>query len=118
MTRNPFEHHLRLKRPCDNCPFLKSGGIDLETGRLEGIVEGLLSNDRSTFQCHKTVHCAQGGTWTDEGDYLASGHEAMCAGAAAFLMKRGRPSVNMRIGFAMGCATPDQWTGAADLVID
>lgn len=26
----------RLKAPCANCPFLKAGGIELNSGRLEG----------------------------------------------------------------------------------
>lgn len=55
MPNNPFEHHLRLKRPCENCPFLVDGAIDLAPGRLEGIIEGLLVDDLSTFQCHKTI---------------------------------------------------------------
>jgi len=118
MTRDPFRHHLRLKRPCENCPFLKDGAIELRPGRLEGIVDGLLTDDQSTFQCHKTVHSARGGDWDDDGNYVASGNEAMCAGAAAFLMKRGRPTVAMRIGFALGVAKPDQWASVEPQIID
>lgn len=117
MNRNPFAHHLRLKRPCDNCPFLVDGAIELAAGRVEGIIEELLTNDQSTFQCHKTVHSARGGKWDDDGNYEASGHEAMCTGAAALLMKRGRPTVGMRIAFALGVAKPDQWDDIAHKVI-
>lgn len=95
----PFEKHYRLKGPCENCPFLKDGAIPLAPGRLEGIVEGLLTDDHSTFPCHKTTTAkSTGGTWTDEGEYKASGREAMCAGAMIYLEKAGRPTVGMRIG--------------------
>jgi hypothetical protein len=118
MPRDPFKHHLRLKKPCENCPFLVEGAIELGPGRVEGIIETLLADDHSTFQCHKTVHSARGGDWDEDGSYTPSGHEAMCAGAAALLMKRRRPTVAMRIAFALGAARPDQWDGCADQVIN
>ncbi|MEZ1440132.1 hypothetical protein QVM41_28145 [Pseudomonas shirazica] len=115
---DPFAHHLRLKRPCANCPFLKEGAIELAPGRLDGIIEGLLEDDHSTFQCHKTVHSRKGGEWDEDGNYTASGHEAMCAGAAAYLMKNGSPSVAMRIAFATGAANPGDWNDAKPSIID
>ena len=118
MATDPFKHHLRLKRPCKRCPFLLEGAIELAPGRLEGIVENLLNNDCTTFQCHETVHGARGGEFDDEDNYVPSGHEAMCAGAAAVLMKRGRPTVSMRYAFTLGSAKPDQWDSIAPLVID
>lgn len=84
--RDPFKHHLRLKRPFANCPFLKKGAIELAPGRLEGITRDLVEDDHTPFQCHKTVHSARGGKLDEDGSYTASGHEAMCAGAAAYLM--------------------------------
>lgn len=118
MTRDPFKHHYRLKRPCANCPFLKVGAIELQPGRLDGIVSDLLESDQGTFQCHKTVHCARGGEWDGEDNYQPSGHEAMCAGAAALLMKRGRPTVSMRFAFVTGAASPSDWDAVQPLVID
>lgn len=115
---NPFKHHLRLKRPCANCPFLKQDAIELAPGRLDGIISGLIEDDHSTFQCHKTVHSVSGGEWDDDGNYAPSGHEAMCAGAAAYLMKHKRPSVAMRIAFATGAATPADWAEAQELTIE
>lgn len=82
-----------------------------------GSSSSFLADDRSTFQCHKTVHSERGGTWDDDGTYVPSGHEAMCAGAAALLMKRGRPTVTMRFAFALGKVRPDQWDPVADQVI-
>lgn len=116
--RDPFVHHLRLKSPCSNCPFRISGGVHLEPGRLKGIVEALLEDDTSSFDCHKTVHCDRGGEWDDDGAYKASGHEAMCAGAAALLMKRGRPTVSMRFAFITGKAHPTDWDSVKHLVIE
>ncbi len=118
MSANPFAHHLRLKWPCSNCPFRLKGAIDLEPGRLDGIVEDLIKDDMSTFQCHKIVHSTKGGEWDEDGKYVPSGEEAMCAGAAALLMKRGRPTVGMRIAFVTGAATPDQWDGVFNEIIE
>ncbi|MDF8365095.1 MULTISPECIES: hypothetical protein [Achromobacter] len=113
---NAFENHLRLKKPCADCPFRIEGAIDLAPGRLEGIIESLVENDQSSFQCHKTVHCDKGGRWLEDG-YQPSGHEGMCAGAAAYLMKLGQPTVTMRVGFALGVAKPSDWDAAKSLVI-
>lgn len=117
-TKNPFEHHLRLKKPCANCPFLKEGGVELVPGRLEGIVDDLIKDDRSTFHCHKLVYSKAGGHHDGDGHYVPSGHEAMCAGAAAVLMKRGRPTITMRYAFVTGQADPKDWDSTFDEVID
>jgi hypothetical protein len=116
--KSPIKTHFRLKRPCQNCPFKKKGAIELEPGRLKGIVEGLLKDDASSFPCHKTVHCSAGGEFDDEGNYIASGHEAMCAGAAAYLSKVGRPTIGMRIGFLTNEITPSDWDAVMDDIID
>lgn len=115
---DPFKHHLRIKKPCSNCPFLKEGAIKLRPGRLEDIIDGLIKNDQSTFPCHKTTHSVRGGDWTDEGKYEPSGHEAMCAGAAAYLLKQHRPTVAMRVAFAMSIADPSDWDEAKAVTID
>jgi hypothetical protein len=115
---NLFQPHLRLKRPCANCPFLKQGAIELAPGRLDGIIAGLIEDDHSTFQCHKTVHSARSGEWDDEGTYTPSGHESMCAGAAAYLMKHKRPTVATRVAFAMGVASPADWDDAQAMTIE
>ena len=97
-----IKQHYRVQKPCNNCPFRKEGAIDLDSGRLKGIIDGLHEDDHSSFPCHKIVHSNKGGEWNEEGQYLPSGNEAMCAGASAFLMKAGRPSVRMRIAFVTG----------------
>ncbi|MDT4882850.1 hypothetical protein FQZ97_1188390 [compost metagenome] len=118
MYSDPFSHLLRLKKPCANCPFRKEGAIELRPGRLEGIIQGLVENDHSTFHCHKTVYSKHGGTRDEEGSNTPSAHEAMCAGAAAYLLKKRRPSVVMRVAFAYGLAQPADWDEAKELVID
>lgn len=118
MSTDVFKRHLRLKQPCANCPFRVSGAIELAPGRLESIIDGLLQDDRSTFHCHKTVHSERGGKWDDEGRYQPSEQEAMCAGAAALLLKRGRPTVAMRIGFVTGAVAPSHWDQAKAEIID
>lgn len=122
MVIEELKRHYRMKRPCSNCPFLKEGAIELHPDRLPSIIDGLVTDDYSTFQCHKTVHSAQGGEWDedDEGNtaYKPSGHESMCAGAAAYLMKHRRPTVGMRMAFAFDVATPEDWDEAKKLIID
>ncbi|GAB0079355.1 hypothetical protein TOC8171_47610 [Pseudomonas syringae] len=49
---------------------------------------------------------------------MPSGHEAMCAGAAAFLMKHHRPTVGMRYAFATGAASPTDWDEAKTMTIE
>lgn len=118
MSRDPFSHLLRLKKPCANCPFRKEGAIELRPGRLEGIISGMIERDHATFHCHKTVHSKRGGDWDEHENYHPSGQEAMCAGAAAYLLKKQRPTVVMRAAFAFGLAQPADWDEAKELVID
>lgn len=115
---NPIQNHYRLKKPCANCPFRKEGAIDLEPGRLEQIVDTLVKDDYSTFHCHKIVHSEMGGEWDEYGNYKASGKEAMCAGACAYLMKAGRPTVGMRVAFVTGFAKPSDWIAVYNEVVD
>ncbi|MOA43504.1 hypothetical protein D3C78_1656670 [compost metagenome] len=75
---------------------------------MEGIIKGLLDDDHATFHCHKTLGYS--------GDRPAA--EAMCAGAAAYLMKHGRPTVGMRIAFSTGSASPADWEASMPEIID
>lgn len=111
--------HLKLKKPCGNCPFLKEGAIGLEYGRLQGIIDNLMTDDMSTFRCHKTVHNSRtGGEFLEDGAYIPSGKESMCAGAMVYLEKAGRSTVAMRIGRAMRVYHPDNLASHFDAVID
>ncbi len=97
-----LRQHFRLKRPCKNCPFRREGGVPLSPGRMEGIINGLLADDMSTFPCHKTLDYANSERWDEDGGYTSTGREAMCAGAAALLWQRGMPNVAMRLGILTG----------------
>jgi len=116
---DPIENHFKLRRPCENCPFRKKGAIPLAPGRLEGIIELLVRDDHSTFQCHKTVYNAHtGGEWDDNGNYLVSGQESMCAGAMIYLEKIGRPTVGMRLGCVFGQYDSERLLPAFGDIID
>lgn len=110
--------HFRLIKPCGNCPFRKEGAIDLESGRLQGIVNHLVHDDHSTFHCHVTVVGKTGGEWDEEGQYTASGNEAMCAGAMIYLEKLGRPTVGMRLGRLWGRYQPRAMLAHHDLIME
>jgi hypothetical protein len=85
--------NFKLKKPCENCPFLKEGAIKLSPGRLDDIIE-TLKNDQNHFQCHKTVHSKRGGDWIEDEDgelhYQPSGNESQCVGSMVYLLKQGR----------------------------
>lgn len=103
-----IQRYYRVKKPCSNCPFRLEEAIELREGRLEGIINSLLRDDHSTFHCHKTLGYS--------GKKPAV--KAMCAGAAAYLMKRGRPTVGMRLAFATGTVAPSDWDAAASEIIE
>lgn len=109
----------KLRKPCADCPFLKDESFVLRPGRLEGIIDGLMTDDQSVFHCHKTVHNARtGGEWTDDGEYAPSGNESYCAGALIYLHKAQMPSVAMRLGQAFGVFNPAALAASFDDVID
>lgn len=110
-----------LKKPCKNCPFLKDreSAIELQPGRVEGIIESLIDGSASSFACHKTTHS---GEWveTDDGEetYQSSGKERQCAGSLAVLEKIGRRTQLMQVMGRMGAYHPEQYIPLFDLVID
>lgn len=113
-----IKDYFKLKKPCANCPFLLKGAIELREGRLQGITEDLLRNDHHPFPCHKTATGEDVETKDGDYTYAPSGEERMCAGASAYLMKHGAPTVGMRMAFAFGDASPDDWDDIKPLIID
>ncbi|TXH13249.1 MAG: hypothetical protein E6R03_11665 [Hyphomicrobiaceae bacterium] len=111
----------RLKRPCNNCPFLKAGAIELAPGRIEGIIQALMSDDLEAFPCHKTTH---GGDFEydpetgEEVRYVPDGRESYCVGAMAYLLKKRSPNVAMRLGAAFGKLSYAKLTRLFDRIID
>jgi len=108
-----------LKKPCANCPFRSDGNaIPLRPGRLKEIINRISVDDFSSFYCHKTVHCDDGGDCDDEGNYCPSGKESVCAGAMGYLHKIGRPSFGMRLAVAMKKLSIDDLNSMSSMVID
>lgn len=106
----------QMKRPCQDCPFLKKGGIELHEGRLKQIKEGLMADDKRPFQCHKTTY-STGGVYDEDSDsYLPSGKESYCAGAMAFLYANRRMNVPMRLGVIFGALNIDDLAASIPLI--
>jgi hypothetical protein len=70
-----------LKKPCNNCPFLKTQGrlFGLSRLRLKGIFRS------PAFQCHKTLN----------------GRPQQCAGIMSVLHKSNKPNSIMDVAEAM-----------------
>lgn len=92
-----------LKKPCANCPFLKEGAIELQEGRVEGIIKDMTTHDDRPFMCHKT---------------LDNETQSYCTGAMIYLEKVRRPNIAMRIGNMLKMYTPHKVLEFADKVID
>lgn len=111
-----------LNKPCANCPFLKTGGIELQEGRVEGIIQELVDGVTTGFSCHKSVYSKVGGEWVEGEDgeevYKQSGKELQCAGAMAVLEKIGHRTVLMQVMGRMGIYDADKYIPLFDLVID
>lgn len=85
--------HFDLKKPCDDCPFLREGGIRLRRERVEDIAGGMLDSQGITFACHKTTVDSSDG----EGDLVATQKSRHCAGALIFAEKNNTATQMMRI---------------------
>lgn len=99
---NKIEQAFSLTRVCKNCPFRKDDqAIDLQPGRKEEIIEGLLSGRESTFHCHKTVYREGAGNFDEDGNYTP--HDVkMCPGAMAVARKMGRDPQMIQVAERMG----------------
>lgn len=123
---DPFRSFFRMKRPCANCPFLKDGAIELMAGRVDGIIRDLKKNDKQSFLCHKTLNSDGADDFEDdcedEGETQVTRPifegEKMCAGAAAYLLKIGRPTIGMRYAMITGSVAHDHWADAEGVTID
>lgn len=75
MQKSPM---FRLKKPCDNCPFVMSAKnmFGLTRGRLTDIFEA------PAFQCHKTVDYS-----SDDEEGRSGDKPAQCAGLIALHYK-------------------------------
>jgi hypothetical protein len=103
-----------LKQPCDQCPFVKDTdmGKSLSTTRMTDIIQDLLSNDRKTFACHKTINYGV--------DEPARKHdkEQLCYGSMIYLQKIGHPHISQRLAYSMNILDYNKIVEDANLVID
>jgi hypothetical protein len=107
--------HFDLKKPCDNCPFLKKGGIRLTQGRIQQIAGYMLDSQGATFPCHKTT------IDTDEDGRAATPKSKHCAGALIFAEKNDNANQMMRIAERLGIYKPQELMAdqaIVDLVFD
>ncbi|GAB3385781.1 hypothetical protein [Azotobacter armeniacus] len=115
---NLLAAHFRLKVPCIECPLRKSQQNMLPPDELERIISELMAHDFSTRQCQRVARFNQHAPSNKKVNYFSSGTEAMCAGAAAFLLKRNSPTLGMRVAISTEAIPPDHWDEAKPLVID
>ncbi len=86
-----------LKRPCENCPFLKKGGIRLRRDRIRELVSGALDPQGATFACHKMVE------WDEDGyTEINAKKQKHCAGALIFAEKHDTANQGTRIAERLG----------------
>lgn len=76
-----------MRKPCDQCPFLKGSGFTWAS---------LVAHASGEFPCHKTC------TVNDEGLFEARDSSPHCAGALIFLEKQEAPHQMMRICERLG----------------
>ncbi len=89
--------HWDMKKPCDDCPFLKVGGIRLRRARIREIAGGMLDIQGATFACHKTVE------WDEDGETeINTKSQKHCAGALIFAEKHGSANQSTRIAERLG----------------
>lgn len=88
-----------LKKPCQNCPFLKEGpAVRLHPARVKEVWRSTM-HDGPSFSCHKTV----------DHDNPRSSSESECVGAMMSGIKSGKgPNQLARICLRLGRFTEEQ----------
>lgn len=99
-----------LKKPCENCPFLKDGRMleSLHPERMQDIIY-TLHEDRP-FHCHKTIDYGKEDKMGQVDDAL------YCAGSLVYLSKFGRYNLPMRMGIALQLFKPELLTGHEQVI--
>jgi len=97
-----------LKKPCNNCPFRREGGVRLTIDRAYEVAE-----TEGTFTCHKTT------VDTEDGDRVDGPNAQMCAGFMLYREKTTGPNQMMRIAGRLGMYDPSNLdTSLEDDIID
>lgn len=107
-----------VKKPCKKCPFINNGqAIELNRGRREEIMEGLLAGQHHSFHCHKTVYAPGANNFDEDGRYTPK-DVAVCAGAAAVARKFGRDMQVVQIATRLGTIPYDHYDEAMAMTIE
>lgn len=105
--------HHDLKRPCNNCPFLKVGGVRLTPRRALEIARNATDWNGGTFACHKTTVEAD-----DEDGGKVSGPDSQhCAGSLIYMLKNDAMNQMSRIAGRLGILKTDELM-ADEAVVD
>lgn len=97
-----------LKRPCNDCPFRREGGVRLYRARIREIVAGVTGNPGSSFPCHKTVQYDVEED-DEQGELDAATRDAShCAGALIFAHKQEAYPQLIRIMGRLGMYDPER----------
>lgn len=88
-----------LPRPCQNCPFLRDGGIRLTRLRAREIAENQIDPDGQGFPCHKTVSSETHDAMAENGEFAWVKGMQYCAGAIVFALNN--ESFNSSLQIAM-----------------
>lgn len=110
-------HFFRLKKPCADCPFIRDNE-HISTEQLEAFVKNILEHEFLTRMCIETTDSSAWETIEGKRTYHPTGQEAMCAGAAAFLIKRNNPTLAMSVAFSTNIIPLDYWDEIKPDVID
>ena len=90
-----------LRAPCDDCPFLRKGGIRLTRERVTEIASGCLGQGAGAiFPCHKYAYGRRAG-WQH------------CAGAIVFAQNNGIETQGMQLAERFGWLHPETMRGHA-----
>lgn len=103
-----------LNAPCNNCPYLKKGGVRLRHARIKDLLANLADfSSGGVFNCHKTVHRDESDEEDDDSDEISGPSKAFCGGALIFAEKQGWSNAMMRVGGRLGLYRPDDVKPAA-----
>lgn len=92
----------KLTKPCDNCPFLKRGGIRVHPDRAREIASYFTDAQGGSFSCHKTVDYSDDEDDALDGARTAGAREQICAGGMIFADKQGKANQIVRIMERLG----------------
>jgi hypothetical protein len=81
--------HAAMLAPCPKCPFRSDVAPFITAARAKQITSDVLAG--ASFHCHRTT------THNDDGDYVPTDRERMCAGAVILARKAGRLYHNQMI---------------------